>query len=89
MRQRPTRLQGKVAHVAGVCQVFETVDAATLTAKAGDHRWVLGIVGDGLRCVTRTLDWQCDELEGFFQELAGWALPLGPQNRVNSTTPLT
>lgn len=70
------RWHGNVSNVAGICEITEAVDVTTLLAKAGDHRWVLGIVEHALGCVRRSTGWRSDELQGFIATVAERPLPL-------------
>jgi hypothetical protein len=56
---------GHVSSAAGICEVTETVAMPTLAQKAGDHRWVLGIVQHALGCISQTTGWRSEELESF------------------------
>lgn len=70
------RWHGKVSNALGICEVTEAVDMAMLVQKAGDHRWVLGIVEHALGCVERSTGWRSDELWGFIREVSERTLPL-------------
>jgi hypothetical protein len=70
------RWHGNVSNAVGICEVTEAIDVTTLAEKAGDHRWVLGIVEHALGCVERSTTWRSDELEGFIKAASEQSLPL-------------
>lgn len=70
------RWHGTVSNALGICEVTEAVEAVVLAQKAGDHRWVLGIVEHALRCVERSTGWRSDELLEFINVASERPLPL-------------
>jgi hypothetical protein len=70
------RWHGNVSNAIGICQVTEAVNLLSLRQRAGDHRWVLGIVEHALACVARSTAWRSVELEGFIKTTSERPLPL-------------
>ncbi len=70
------RWHGNVSNVAGICEVMEAVDPTTLVQRAGDHRWVLGVVEHALACIERNAGWRSSELEDFIKAVSERPLPL-------------
>lgn len=70
------RWHGNVSNAIGICEVTEAVDMTMLVQKAGDHRWVFGLIEHALGCVARSAGWRSDELEGFIRAASERTLPL-------------
>jgi hypothetical protein len=67
---------GHVTNVFGICEMNEFVNVAVLQQNAGDHRWVIGVVGHALSCIESALGWRSEELEGFLAAMSEKPLPL-------------
>ncbi len=71
-----SRWHGNVAVAAQICEVTEAVDLTALRRSAGDHRWVLGVIGHSLACVRRSTGWQSEDLAAVVATLSARISPL-------------
>ncbi len=71
-----SRANRRVISALGICEATEAVDVGTLAQSAGDHRWVLRIVGQALARIERVVGWRSNELLHLLDDLAEKALPL-------------
>jgi hypothetical protein len=70
------RWHGNVSNAIGICEVTEAMDVTTITRKAGDHQWVLGVVEHALGCIAQNIGWRSDELDACIKVMSKRTLPL-------------
>lgn len=70
------RWHGNVSNALGICEVTEAINSTMLLQRAGDHRWVLGVVEHALACIERSTGWRSHELEDFIKVASDQQLPL-------------
>jgi hypothetical protein len=59
------RWHGAVSNVAGVCEVIQAVDTASLPSRAVDHRWALGVALHAVEQVANSIGWRSPDLVEF------------------------